>query len=157
MESPKWDTEIVVKGHKFYAHRLFLSNASTKFDQLIKPSNNSNLSIDDIEPQVFRKFLSYLYFEKIDETDIEALNDLALSYDLNALRNICSILMAPIAVDNVCLKFKEANRFEMPVLKKNCISFFELNLKEVQQYAGTDVALKACLFDALCSKEKAAH
>jgi hypothetical protein len=150
MESPKWDIEIVVKGHKFYAHRLFLCNASAKFDRLIKLSNNSNLLIDDIEPEVFRKFLSYLYFEKIDETNIEALNDFALSYDLNTLRDICSNLMAPIAVDNVCLKLKEANRFEMPLLKKNYIAFIKLNRKEV-----TDFAFTHCLFDTLFSEEEA--
>ncbi|XP_057319116.1 speckle-type POZ protein-like isoform X2 [Microplitis mediator] len=88
------DVILVVGGEKFKAHKFILSTRSPVFFAMftheMKEKRDSEVAIPDIEPEIFRKMLEFIYTDEINNLDTDAadLLEAADKYQLLKLKNL---------------------------------------------------------------------
>ena len=90
-----YDVEIRVKTDVFYCHKVVLSAASEYFDAMftsgMKEAETDFVEIKDIEPNIFRDFLAFIYsHENVISTDnVEGLMLSSCRFQISPLREKC--------------------------------------------------------------------
>ncbi|XP_026757314.1 kelch-like protein 40 [Galleria mellonella] len=106
--SLEWsDCKFSVSGKDFKAHKLILGISSPVFEAMFYGplSNNKDVIITDIEPDIFQLVLNYIYTDKVDISSVEQAFELLYAsrkYLLQSLVEICiTFIQENISIDNV--------------------------------------------------------
>ncbi|CAN6318381.1 unnamed protein product [Urochloa humidicola] len=144
------DVIFQVGGEKFAAHRCVFAARSAVFKaQLFGPMKEGTadtiVHIDDMEAEVFRLLLGYIYRDSVPEVDEELMWQHLLvaadKYDLRRLRLICeSKLCTCINADTVGTILELAEQHHCQGLKEACMDFLNspANLQQVTTAGGLD-------------------
>ncbi|CAO4367310.1 unnamed protein product [Caenorhabditis nigoni] len=121
------DVILVVRDTKFYVSKILLAAQSTVFKALLlgnfKESNQSEVTLNGIDPDDFHNFLEVLYGEPaIDDTTVEGVALLADMYDVpNAIRK-CEEFLLEKSKKALEKKLEIATCYQLKKLEENCIS-----------------------------------
>ncbi|CAN6299333.1 unnamed protein product [Urochloa humidicola] len=163
------DVTFQVGGETLTAHRCVLAARSTVFrtelfGQMKEDSTNSVIRIDDMEANVFRLLLTFIYTDSVpnmkedekeqlennedDDSDVTwHLLMAADRYDLQRLRIICQVnLCKCISVTTVVKILVLAEKHNYGLLKESCLDFLEIpaNLEEVMAAGGLNILRSSC-------------
>ncbi|XP_057318380.1 speckle-type POZ protein B-like [Microplitis mediator] len=89
------DVIFVVGNQKFNAHKIILSARSpvflAMFTHEMKEKRDNEVTIPDIEPEIFNKLLEFIYTDDINNLDMDAasLLEAANKYQLLKLKSLC--------------------------------------------------------------------
>ncbi|XP_052199565.1 BTB/POZ and MATH domain-containing protein 4 isoform X1 [Diospyros lotus] len=153
-----------VAGEKFHAHKLVLAARSPVFRSELFDGSEGNIqeiAITDMEPEVFKAMLHFIYRDALMVDDLVASNSspaLSVSdtltskllaaadkYDLGRLRRMCeSHLCKYISVDSVAKILALADRFHATELKAVCLRFAAENLAAVMRSDGFEYLKENC-------------
>ncbi|KAL3858854.1 hypothetical protein ACJMK2_009104 [Sinanodonta woodiana] len=145
------------------AHKYVLISRSSVFYAmlcgLLQETGPTN--IPDIEPDVFKQLLRFLYFEVFepDGDYILALLYAAKKYAIESLVNKCvSWLKEEISVDNVCSILQQAHTFDQKDLRSKCLEFIMNNGSSVLKHPSFRNLSSECVEmvisqDELCAEE----
>ncbi|KAL8156571.1 hypothetical protein AgCh_001606 [Apium graveolens] len=140
------DITFNVAGEKFHAHKLVLAARSPAFrleffDKMV--GDEQEVSVEDMEPKVFKAMLHFVYRDALPEDDSVAsgscspiaetitakLLAAADKYDLGRLRRVCeSRLCQDISVNSVSRALALADCYHATELKAVCLRFAAENL-----------------------------
>ncbi|XP_052782021.1 BTB/POZ domain-containing protein 6-B-like [Mya arenaria] len=115
------------------AHKMILASRSPVFFSMfcgLLKETSTVVDIPDINADVFRLFLKYLYTRSCDtnEKTVTSLLYCAKKYDVPSLQKICrDFLRKAITVLNVCTVLDESLLFQEDQLKDECINFISQN------------------------------
>ncbi|CAL4997641.1 unnamed protein product [Urochloa decumbens] len=130
----KADVMIIVKGQVFHAHRSVIAMRMPVFFEL-EHGELTWISIDHIEPAVFKALLHFIYTDSLLDMDdlkgddekretVKGLLQAADSYGLDRLKLMCeSIFCRELSVDNVAATLDLAIWHHCKQLKDACIGF----------------------------------
>ncbi|WAQ93793.1 BTBD6-like protein, partial [Mya arenaria] len=116
-----------------HAHKMILASRSPVFFSMfcgLLKETSTVVDIPDINADVFRLFLKYLYTRSCDtnEKTVTSLLYCAKKYDVPSLQKICrDFLRKAISVLNVCTVLDESLLFQEDQLKDECINFISQN------------------------------
>ncbi|KAL5018975.1 hypothetical protein ScPMuIL_004697 [Solemya velum] len=145
------------------AHKVFMISRSPVFSAMFcgpLAETQDSIPIPDIEPEVFRILLRYMYTDQagFEADNVAGVIYAAKKYSVTGLSEACrQYLSDNIDVDNACAILHTANTSEEEVLFKNCFSyilengekclqsssFCEMNRQCVEKVIKAD-DLKAC-------------
>ncbi|KAF7103998.1 hypothetical protein CFC21_104926 [Triticum aestivum] len=131
------DVEFLVSGESFAAHKLVLSARSpvfmAKFFGNMKEACSRSVEIKDMESDVFRALLGFIYTDAVPELDqeLEAVPTMAQHllaaadrYGLDRLKVICAgKLSGGITVDTAATTLALAEQLNCSHLKAKCVEF----------------------------------
>ncbi|XP_072936735.1 BTB/POZ domain-containing protein 6-A-like [Epargyreus clarus] len=144
--SYEWsDCSFSVSGKKFKAHKLILGISSPVFEAMFYGplSSSDDISITDIEPEIFQLLLNYIYTDKVEITSIDEAYELlyvSRKYLLENLTEICiSYIQSNMTVDNIVTilnypDYMQDNKLLTSSLKLFCIHanyVLQENLKNI--------------------------
>lgn len=151
------DVTFNVSGVKFHAHKLVMAARSSVFEKEFfdgREEDNSEIVITDMEPNVFKALLHFIYRDTLME-DVESLDSSSTSmlsssdalaakllaaadkYCLPRLRLMCeSVLCKDISVTSVANILALADRNHAADLKSVCLKFAAENLLAVMDTEG---------------------
>lgn len=144
-----------VKGEKFHAHKLVLAARSPVFRSNFfeQEEVDHEIVITDMEPNVFKAMLHFIYRDELDENELIASSSSSESdvsdtlvakllaaadeYDLCRLRRMCeSHLCKGISVNSVGRILALADSYHAMELKAICLRFASENLAAVMRSDG---------------------
>lgn len=130
------DFLFVVKGSEFKAHRNILVAASVVWQKMFtadyKEKESGTCEINNIEPEISKALLSYVYCAKIPENFSEIAADLfeaAHYYEIDSLEKICvDHLAQTLSVDKAMQIFGVAHRYSLDLARAawNIIQKYEI-------------------------------
>lgn len=130
------DVTFNVKATAISAHRSQLISRSQVFESLLIGRSLSDIiDVQEIEPDVFRKMLSYIYCDtvEVDDSDAASLLAAAKKYKISGLEHLCLQKMKTgVSIQSVCIVLNHALDNE---LKMKCL---DLIFKHPQQVIETD-------------------
>ncbi|XP_038122835.1 speckle-type POZ protein B-like [Culex quinquefasciatus] len=136
------DVTIQVGPEKFFAQKAILSVRSPVFAAMfqsgMQESTLNRLIVEDIEPDVFKEMLRFVYVGKVERLREMPHELLAAAdkYALDQLRKICEThLLGHINKETVLKTLALADAYHAEELKKQSIQFVCTNIKSMQ---GTD-------------------
>ncbi|XP_020157720.1 BTB/POZ and MATH domain-containing protein 3-like [Aegilops tauschii subsp. strangulata] len=162
-ESP--DVKIKVGGETFPAHRWILEARSPVFKADLSAASSRRCKYDydsaaqllhvrDMDPQVFKALLQFIYTDSPPETSLleapetaEMLLMAADRYELEKLKLFCEEALCPhIDMSSVSHTLALAQRHRCPVLKEACMRFLSspANLETVMAMHGFEQLKKDC-------------
>ncbi|XP_057340101.1 speckle-type POZ protein-like [Microplitis mediator] len=101
------DIELIVQEKKFQAHKLVLMVRSPVFRAMLttdmKDNREKTITIKDMNSEVFKKTLEFIYTDKVDDLDnvAEELFQAADEYQIHTLKEICTkSLCKSVTIDN---------------------------------------------------------
>ncbi|XP_063700867.1 BTB/POZ domain-containing protein 2-like [Culicoides brevitarsis] len=129
---------------KLTAHKLILETVSPVFQSMFSGNfvEDSEVTIDDISPEVFKLLLSGIYLKDIhsqilNDNPITLYADLyyaAEKYDIEDIRLICKkYLIENCHNGNTTFLLSKAKIFNLPDLEATCKTYFEKNTYSVLQ------------------------
>ncbi|XP_072986523.1 BTB/POZ and MATH domain-containing protein 4-like [Typha latifolia] len=149
------DVVFDVAGEKFHAHKLVLAARSPVFKAKFFDELNDahgEIAITDMEPEVFKAMLHYIYKDTLVGDDVLAASSSVSSvsdtlaaklfaaadkYEVGRLRQLCeSYLCKYISVDSVSAILAFADQHHATELKAVCLQFSADNLEAVMQSEG---------------------
>uniref|UniRef100_A0A1J3K073 BTB/POZ and MATH domain-containing protein 5 n=1 Tax=Noccaea caerulescens TaxID=107243 RepID=A0A1J3K073_NOCCA len=163
------DVTFDIAGEKFLAHKLVLAARSPFFKSKLfneLEADNTEVTINDVEPKVFKALLQFMYKDclpeavepvtthtfdllklpEIYETLIVKLLAAADKYELNRLRLLCeSHICKGVAVKSVAKILALADRYNAKELKSVCLRFTAENLAAVLETDGYQQLKDECL------------
>lgn len=121
------DVVLIVENEKFYVSKLFLSFQSPYFKALLmgefKESNQSEVVLNDLDPEDFQKFLEVLHGElAINDETIEGILQIADMYDCHTVIRFCEKFLLEKSKFNCKEKLQLSSRYNLNELKVNTIS-----------------------------------
>jgi len=128
VSSPSDDTKQSVK---IYAHQCILKARAPALARLCAGYNVSNsMPIDDVEPDIFRELMRFVYGLNMDDTDWEkdakAILEAANKYDVANLKVTAEawyVTYFEFTADNVTDQFLYADAMSCPLLKESTVNF----------------------------------
>ncbi|KAL3858858.1 hypothetical protein ACJMK2_009107 [Sinanodonta woodiana] len=145
------------------AHKYVLISRSSVFYAMLCGllQETGPINIPDIDPDVFKQLLRFLYFEAFepDGDSILALLYAAKKYAVESLVNKCvSWLKEGISVDNVCSILHQAQAFDQQDLRSKCLEFIMNNGSSVLKHPSFRNLSSECVEmvisqDELCAEE----
>lgn len=128
VSSPSDDTKQSVK---IYAHQCILKARAPALARLCVGYNVSNsMPINDVEPDIFRELMRFVYGLNMDDTDWEedaqALLEAANKYDVANLKVTAEawyVTYFEFTADNVTDQFLYADAMSCPLLKESTVNF----------------------------------
>ncbi|KAL3858819.1 hypothetical protein ACJMK2_009071 [Sinanodonta woodiana] len=145
------------------AHKYVLISRSSVFYAMLCGllQETGPINIPDIEPDVFKQLLRFLYFEVFepDGESILALLYAAKKYAVESLVNKCvSWLKEGISVDNVCSILQQAHTLDEQDLRSKCLEFIMDNGSSVLKHSSFRNLSSECVElvisqDELCAEE----
>ena len=90
------DIQFIIQGTVIPAHKLHIESSpvlTAMFQHDMEEASNQSVTIEDIEPDVFRQLLHYLYTGDADVENEELTEPLYIAadkYQISSLRNWCS-------------------------------------------------------------------
>ncbi|XP_051173138.1 speckle-type POZ protein B-like [Leptopilina boulardi] len=132
------DVTFNIDNHNFPAHKIVLSSMSSVFEKMFSHQMKENITnivvIEEIDGDVFKEMLRYIYMGKIENSKNVAydLHELANKYDIPKLRLICQqYLENYLTVNNVISILQLADFHNSLNLKKKCIIFIQKHFNEI--------------------------
>lgn len=133
------DVNFVIDDEKFSAHRLVLSARSSVFAAMFNSNmmekNNGLVEITDIQSNIFKHLLRFIYCSKVDDVDLSELLKLMLAGDKYSIKSLITVceerISQQLTVDNVMDILITADLARAGVLKKECKEFVFKNRNEV--------------------------
>ncbi|XP_065214346.1 speckle-type POZ protein B-like [Planococcus citri] len=129
------DVTLSVNGQQFKAYKGILSARCSVFKAMfkhgMKEANSNPVEITDIEPDVFRELLHYIYTGNVKITETATFVDLFVAadkYDLQNLKFLCEdALCKRLSHDNAANILIMADLHQSEKLKAAAISFIKSN------------------------------
>ncbi|KAF8779223.1 hypothetical protein HU200_002900 [Digitaria exilis] len=155
------DVTIDVGKETFSAHKWLMAARSPVFKEKFFGSSTqrrtamNHIQIDDMEPQVFKSLLHFMYTDTLPKMDEEALSAMATGllaaadrFKLESLKKICEEMLCKrvdMSTIESCLVLSERHR--CPALQAACMKFLDSpgNLKAIMaKEDGFEMAKKNC-------------
>ncbi|KAF6202803.1 hypothetical protein GE061_003206 [Apolygus lucorum] len=138
------DFIINVRGEQLHVHKAIMAIGSPVLATMIE-TNNSQMDVEDCDPEVFEKFVRFLYLgclNGIKHSELELLA-LAEQFEVENLKNICEESIADnITVNNAVRVFMEAERNNALILKPLVMEFIKKHIKEIIDSDGWESLIK---------------
>lgn len=134
------DVTFIVENEEIRAHKLVLSTRNSVFSSMFEcdkaEKKNGRVTIIDIEPEVFKLLLRFIYSGRISDVDTDNLLKLMVAGDKYSIKSLVSLCERRIAdnyldVNNVIDILVTADLVKADVLKKECMEFIFNNKDEV--------------------------
>ncbi|XP_041361525.1 BTB/POZ domain-containing protein 6-like [Gigantopelta aegis] len=129
------------------AHKYVLISRSCVFYHIFSNEEITDFEIHDVEIQIFKLFLRFLYTDMIDCTfdNVSSLLHLAKRYRVSNLRKRClRFLQANITPETVCPIMERAHRFQEIALHESCLNFVKRNGEVVLKSKGIQELCHDC-------------
>lgn len=124
------DVTFFVGDKKFQAHKIILSSRSpvlaAMFTHDMIEKKTSRVLLEDITPEIFEKFLTYMYTDRVTNLDDVALDLLKTAdmYQLQSLKDICETsLIKSFKFKNFFEIVDLADRYRAETLKEHAIKY----------------------------------
>lgn len=150
----------------FYVHKAILAARSkvfrAMFEHKMSESSRNEVLIDDVEPEVMREMLLYMYtgFAPNLDSMSQVLIAAAEKYDLERLKVQCEqSLCHALTSDNACCTLVLADLYSAEQLRLHAINFINMHATEVMASDGWDQLVKqhphllAEVFKALATQQ----
>nr|XP_048283886.1 speckle-type POZ protein-like [Myodes glareolus] len=134
------DCCLVVAGQEFRAHKAILAARSpvfrAMFEHDMEESRNNRIEIHDLEPEVFKAMMGFIYTGK--EPDLHSMADAVLAaadmYGLEHLKVMCeSALCRDLSVENAAHTLFLADLHSTEQLKTQVLDFITAHASEVSE------------------------
>lgn len=129
------DVVILVGDKKFDAHRFILTTRSCVFEAMFsydtKEKKEKEVTITDIDGEIFEKLLEYIYTDKVEDLDIfaEELLEASDKYQLQGLKEMCEDSLAKtLSIENAIRILILADRHNAKHLKEFAMNYAVINL-----------------------------
>ncbi|XP_057318997.1 speckle-type POZ protein-like [Microplitis mediator] len=136
----KSDVVITVGDKKFQAHKLILGTRSPVFDAIfshdMKEKKENEIEIPDVDPEIFKKLLEFIYTDKVSDLDdnAEELLEVADKYQLQLLKDMCTVsLSQTIDVENAIPIMLFADRNNVQQLIEYAEKFIIINFQKIKK------------------------
>ena len=139
------DCVIVCQGREFNCHKMILAGRSPVFNAMFThdmgESRSGRLDIKDLDVDTVGKMLTYIYSDKIDNTDGKCKEEMLLAaaekYDLPGLKSLCeNALSKAMTIDNVLDMLLLADLNKAKSVKDVAINFIIENAQEIVSQEG---------------------
>ncbi|GMS89137.1 hypothetical protein PENTCL1PPCAC_11312, partial [Pristionchus entomophagus] len=162
------ETEMICMGdHRtFYVHKAILASRSkvfrAMFEHKMSESSRNEVLIDDVEPEVMREMLLYMYTGSSPNLDsmAQVLIAAAEKYDLERLKVQCEqSLCHALTSENACCTLVLADLYSAEQLRLHAINFINMHATEVMASEGWNELIKqhphllAEVFKALATQQ----
>ena len=124
----------------FFAHKAILAAKSPVFAKMfehdLKEGATNCVTVSDINPEVFKELLTYMYTGKAPniQTLASSLLNVAEKYQLGRLKAVCERQMSyGLQVDNAAETLVLAHTYGADQLKKNALKFIIKHRNEVRE------------------------
>ncbi|CAH1257296.1 ABTB2 [Branchiostoma lanceolatum] len=135
------DVTFIVEGKPFYAHKIILANASTRFKNMLSGKFSEGkqpcIEISDIRYQIFQIIMEYLYLgtnPTLGNSHADVLELLGASnfFMLDSLQRLCEILLSQhIDFSNAVNIYRHAKMYHAEELLSYCYGYFLRHLPEL--------------------------
>lgn len=133
------DVTFNLNNQLFHAHKSILSCRNPVFKAMfehdMKEKVNNTVVIEDIEPEVFRKMLQFIYTAKvknIKQIDAHSLLIAADKYSIEGLKSLCEeVIFNNLTINNAVKILKFADDYNATKLKKNVIYFIAFHSEKM--------------------------
>lgn len=147
------DVTLFVGEEKFKAHKLILTARSPVFTSMftcdMQESKTNQVTIDDIEPEIFEQLLRFIYTGRVpksDSEDMEALITAADKYAISDLKTFCGdIIITKINVQKAADILILADLVRCEEMKLNAMKFILANKSQVIDTDGYKAMAKSHL------------
>lgn len=136
------DVTFLVKDEKFVAHRLILKTRCSYFKRMFeygpKVSSANEVKITDVEPEVFKGILKFIYCDALPDYSTDVTPKLLVAageYGLEGLKNSCAESMAVnLTSDNVIDYLLLAQNYACDDLLQQAALVFRSNYDEIDYF-----------------------
>nr|XP_042126360.1 speckle-type POZ protein-like [Peromyscus maniculatus bairdii] len=142
---------LVVAGQEFRAHKAILAARSpvfrAMFQQDMEESRKNRIEIPDLEPQVFKAMMDFIYTGKAPDLDsmTDALLAAADKYGLESLKVMCEVaLFRDLSVENAAHTLFLADLHSSGQLKTQTLDFITAHVSEVSETSGWKAMVGSC-------------
>ncbi|XP_034445008.1 ankyrin repeat and BTB/POZ domain-containing protein BTBD11-B isoform X2 [Hippoglossus hippoglossus] len=131
------DVTFLVEGKPFYAHKVLLFTASSRFKSLLanRPcGENTCIEISNVKYNIFQLVMQYLYFGAteamhIRNTEVMELLSAAKFFQLEALQRHCEMICSKNINTETCVEIYNHTKFlDAPVLSSYIEGYFLKNM-----------------------------
>ncbi|KAF3853587.1 hypothetical protein F7725_014275 [Dissostichus mawsoni] len=137
------DCSLCVAGQEFQAHKAILAARSPVFSAMfeheMEESKKNRVEINDVEPEVFKEMMCFIYTDKAPNLDKMADDLLAAAdkYALERLKVMCEdALCTSLSVENAAEILILADLHSADQLKTQAVDFINYHAAEVMETAG---------------------
>ncbi|CAG5102326.1 Similar to spopla: Speckle-type POZ protein-like A (Danio rerio) [Cotesia congregata] len=161
----KCDVAIKVGDKEFCAHKMILIARSSVFEAMfshdMKENKENEVTIPDIDPEVFKKVLDYIYTDRVDDliSFAEKLLEAADKYQLQGLKDLCECSLSKTLTPGNAVKILIlADRHYAKRLKEVAIDFITnnwlkfKNTKEFKELEKADASLACSVLRKVADK-----
>uniref|UniRef100_A0A8C8TDZ7 Speckle-type POZ protein-like n=1 Tax=Peromyscus maniculatus bairdii TaxID=230844 RepID=A0A8C8TDZ7_PERMB len=145
------DCCLVVAGQEFQAHKAILAARSpvfrAMFEHDLEESKKNRFEISDLEPQVFKAMMDFIYTGKAPDLDsmADALLAAADRYGLKRLKVMCEdALCRDLSVENAAHTLVLADLHTSGQLKTQALDFITAHASEVCETSGWKAMVGSC-------------
>ncbi|XP_059122568.1 LOW QUALITY PROTEIN: speckle-type POZ protein-like [Peromyscus eremicus] len=145
------DCCLVVAGQEFQAHKAILAARSpvfrAMFEHDMKESRKNRFEIPNLEPQVFKAMMGFIYTGKIP--DLDSMADVLLAaadkYGLERLKVMCEdALCRDLSVENAAHTLVLADLHRAGHLKTQALDFITAHASEISETSGWKTMVESC-------------
>ncbi|CAL2033157.1 unnamed protein product [Caenorhabditis brenneri] len=117
------DVVLMVNDEKFFVSKYYLAAQSSYFKSIFLQFKKPEISLNDVDPTDFQKYLEVLYGESaIDESSVEGLLLVAETYETQIVVRKCEEFLLKEAETTTKKKLQMAFRYNLQNLKKKVLS-----------------------------------
>ncbi|KAL6093493.1 hypothetical protein STEG23_030055 [Scotinomys teguina] len=155
------DCCLVVAGQEFRAHKAILAARSpvfrAMFEHDMEEKRKNRVDIDDLEPQIFKTMMNFIYTGKAPDLDSMADGVLAAAdkYGLERLKVMCEdALCRNLSVENAAHTLILADLHSSGQLKTQALDFITAHASEVPETSGWKIMVGSyphLVAEAYCS------
>ncbi|XP_076431435.1 speckle-type POZ protein-like [Peromyscus maniculatus bairdii] len=145
------DCCLVVAGQEFQAHKAILAARSPVFRAMfqhdMEESRKNGIEIHDLEPQVFKTMMDFIYTGKAPDLDSMAAAVMAAAdkYGLERLKVMCEdALFRDLSVENAAHTLFLAHLHRARQLKTEALDFITAHAFEVSETSGWKTIVETC-------------
>ncbi|XP_059122552.1 speckle-type POZ protein-like [Peromyscus eremicus] len=145
------DCCLVVSGQEFQAHKAILAARSPVFRAMfqhdMKESRKNHFEIPNLEPQVFKAMMDFIYTGTAPDLDSIADTLLAATgrYGLERLKVMCEdVLCRDLSVENAAHTLVLADLHRAGHLKTQALDFITAHASEISETSGWKTMVESC-------------
>ncbi|XP_054285182.1 BTB/POZ domain-containing protein 3-like [Macrosteles quadrilineatus] len=120
----------------FKLHSVILAMSSPEFEDLL--SESLNISLPDVEPDVFRQILEYIYLDYVNLWNVEKTQALYRASVKFKLPHLCEkaveYMMAKMSLDSIWPILEAAIATQDQILTDECNKFFKKNITNLLKH-----------------------